>query len=205
MLKPTISTTGATLRRLKPGSDRFVERVPEHGVVIACADDPGSERIAKAASETGRRVVQYGASESADMRITEVALDATGAWFQPVLKGRKLPDVSLKVLGMHNVLNAAAALSVALEVGVGVPDAIEGLALYSGARRRFEFKGEVNGVRVYDDYAHHHSELRATLTAARQIVGWTHHRGVPTASLHANRTVLPRAGRGPWAWQTGCW
>ena len=81
------------------------------------------------------------------------------------------PDVSLQVLGMHNVLNAAAALSVALELGVGAPDAIEGLALYSGARRRFEFKGDVNGVRVYDDYAHHQSELRATLTAARQIVG----------------------------------
>jgi UDP-N-acetylmuramate--alanine ligase len=54
---------------------------------------------------------------------------------------------------------------------VGVADAIEGLALYSGARRRFEFKGEGAGVRVYDDYAHHHTELRATLTAARQIVG----------------------------------
>ena len=154
---------------VEAGFHRFVERVPEHGVLIACADDPGSARIAAAAASSGRRVVQYGASESADMRITEVALDASGAWFQPVLKGRRLPDVSLKVLGMHNVLNAAAALSVALEVGVGVSDAIEGLALYSGARRRFEFKGEANGVRVYDDYAHHHSELRATLTAARQI------------------------------------
>jgi UDP-N-acetylmuramate--alanine ligase len=156
---------------VEAGFQRFVERVPDHGVIVACADDPGSARIARTAVASGRRVVQYGASESADMRITEVALDATGAWFQPVLKGRKLPDVSLKILGMHNVLNAAAALSVALEVGVGVSDAIEGLALYSGARRRFEFKGEVNGVRVYDDYAHHHSELRATLTAARQISG----------------------------------
>src|SRR5215207_1124944 len=88
---------------VEAGFHRFVGRVPEHGVVIACADDPGSERIARAAAETGRKVVQYGASESADMRITEVALDATGAWYQPVLKGRKLPDVSSKVLGMHNV------------------------------------------------------------------------------------------------------
>ena len=156
---------------VEEGFMRFVARVPEHGVVIACADDPGSARVAQVAADAGRRIILYGTSEEADMRITDVALDASGSWFQPVLKGRKLPDVSLQLLGMHNVLNASAAMLVALELGVGVPDAIEGLAFYSGARRRFEFKGEANGVRVYDDYAHHHSELRATLTAARQIAG----------------------------------
>lgn len=156
---------------VEEGFGRFIGRVPEHGVVIACADDPGSARVAQRAVEAGRRVLTYGTAESADMRITDVALDASGAWFQPVLKGRKLPDVSLQIVGVHNVLNATAALSVALEVGVGVPDAIAGLALYSGARRRFEFKGDIDGVKVYDDYAHHHSELRATLTAARQISG----------------------------------
>jgi UDP-N-acetylmuramate--alanine ligase len=156
---------------VEKGFGRFVERVPRHGLVIACADDPGSARVAEHARERGRRVTTYGTSEQADVRITDAALDAGGAWFTPVVKGRRLPDVSLQVLGMHNVLNATAALTVALEVGVGVADAIEGLALYSGARRRFEFKGEAAGVRVYDDYAHHHTELRATLTAARQIVG----------------------------------
>ena len=154
---------------VEDGFRRFVARVPQHGVLIACADDPGALRVAKAASRSGTRILTYGAGEDADMRVTDVALDATGGWFQPVLKGRRLPDVSLQVLGMHNVLNAAGALAVALELKVGAPQAIEGLALYSGARRRFEFKGEFNGVRVYDDYAHHHSELRATLTAARQI------------------------------------
>jgi UDP-N-acetylmuramate--alanine ligase len=114
-------------------------------------------------------VVTYGASADADVHITDVELDATGSWFRPVVKGRRLPDVSLRIVGMHNVLNATAALAVALELGVGVSDAVEGLGQYSGARRRFEFKGEADGVRVYDDYAHHHTELRATLTAARQI------------------------------------
>jgi UDP-N-acetylmuramate--alanine ligase len=153
------------------GFRRFADGVPPRGVVIACGDDPGAASIATYAQQIGRRVVTYGAAPSADVRITDVALDATGAWFRPVVKGRRLPDVSLKVLGMHNVLNAAGALSVALEVGVGVGEAVEGLALYTGARRRFELKGEADGVRVYDDYAHHHTELRATLTAARQIVG----------------------------------
>ncbi len=154
---------------VEAGFCQFVSRVPQQGAVIACADDPGAARVADFARKSGRRVVTYGTSAGADIRITDVELDATGSWFRPVVKGRRLPDVSLKIVGMHNVLNATAALAVTLEVGVGVPDAVEGLAQYSGARRRFEFKGEANGVRVYDDYAHHHTELRATLTAARQI------------------------------------
>jgi UDP-N-acetylmuramate--alanine ligase len=156
---------------VEAGFREFVARVTPDGVVIACADDPGASRVAAAARAIGRRVLTYGSADDADLRVTDVALDARGAWFQPVLKGRRLPDVSLQVLGMHNVLNAAAALAVTVELGVSAAQAIEGLALYSGARRRFEFKGEVNGIRLYDDYAHHHSELRATLTAARQIGG----------------------------------
>ncbi|MFL6179696.1 MAG: UDP-N-acetylmuramate--L-alanine ligase [Actinomycetes bacterium] len=156
---------------IEAGFEEFVARVPQSGLVIACCDDPGAARTAEAARKIGRRVLTYGEADDADLRVTDVALDARGGWFQPVLKGRRLPDVSLQVLGMHNVLNAAAALAITVELGVGTTQAIEGLALYSGARRRFEFKGEVNGVRLYDDYAHHHSELRATLTAARQIVG----------------------------------
>ena len=156
---------------VEQGFYRFVERVAEGGVVIACADDPGSARVAEVAHERGRRVVTYGTGDDADLRVTDVALDSRGSWFQPVLRGRRLPDVSLQVHGMHNVLNAAAALAVCVEIGVNAAQAIEGLALYSGARRRFEFKGEAGGVRLYDDYAHHHTELRATLAAARQIVG----------------------------------
>ncbi len=156
---------------VEAGFRQFVSRVPHDGTVIACADDAGAARVADFARSEGRRVITYGTHDDADIRITDVALDSSGAWFQPVVKGRRLPDVSLKIVGMHNVLNATAALAVALEVGVGVSDAVEGLALYSGARRRFEFKGEAGGVRVYDDYAHHHTELRATLTAARQIAG----------------------------------
>ncbi len=156
---------------VEAGFCEFVSRVPQDGTVIACADDAGAARVAEYARTEGCHVITYGTHDDADIRITDVELDSSGAWFQPVVKGRRLPDVSLKIVGMHNVLNATAALAVALEVGVGVPDAVEGLALYSGARRRFEFKGEADGVRVYDDYAHHHTELRATLTAARQIAG----------------------------------
>jgi UDP-N-acetylmuramate--alanine ligase len=153
------------------GFAQFVERVPPDGLVIACGDDPGAAQVAAVARDSGRRVVTYGASPEADLRVQDVALDVSGAWFRPVLRGRRLPDVSLKVLGLHNVLNAAAALSITLESGVAVSDAVEGLSLYSGARRRFEFKGEADGVRVYDDYAHHHSEINATLTVARHIAG----------------------------------
>ena len=182
---------------VETGFRQFVARVPQHGVVIACADDAGARRVAAFARQEGRRVVTYGTSDDADVRVTDVALDAGGAWFQPVVKGRRLPDVSLKIVGLHNVLNATAALAVALELGIGVSDAVEGLGLYSGARRRFEFKGEGDGVRVYDDYAHHHTELRATLAAARQIAeGGRHRRCLPAVAVHQDRRVPPRARRG---------
>lgn len=77
----------------------------------------------------------------------------------------------MHVVGLHNVLNAGAALTAGVALGYPPGEVVAGLELYTGARRRFEFKGEADGVRVYDDYAHHHSELIATLTAARQIAG----------------------------------
>jgi UDP-N-acetylmuramate--alanine ligase len=79
--------------------------------------------------------------------------------------------LSLQVHGTHNVLNAAAALVTGIGLGLPVADVLEGLSLFSGTRRRFDFKGEVAGIRVFDDYAHHPTEIAATLRAAREVVG----------------------------------
>ncbi|HVQ88957.1 MAG TPA: UDP-N-acetylmuramate--L-alanine ligase [Actinomycetes bacterium] len=149
--------------------DDFVERLEPDGLVIACADDPGAAAAASHAHSTGRTVLTYGEHAAADVRVTGLELTAAGSSFEPVIRGRRQPRVMLRVLGRHNVLNATAALTAGIGLGFGVGEMSEGLELYTGARRRFEFKGEADGVKVYDDYAHHHSEIKATLEAARQI------------------------------------
>ena len=151
--------------------DDFVDRVDSDGLVVACLDDPGSAAAGEHARSLGRSVLTYGEGAGADLRVTGVELSASGSSFEPVFQGRRFSRVSLHILGRHNVLNAAGAFTAGLGLGFSATEMNEGLALYTGARRRFEFKGEADSVRVYDDYAHHHSEIRATLAAARQIAG----------------------------------
>jgi UDP-N-acetylmuramate--alanine ligase len=149
----------------------FVGKVRPGGLVVACADDPGSARVAAHAASTGRRVLTYGASDDADLRLENLHAAGQETVFDAVLRGRRLGSVVLQVIGRHNALNAAGALLAASQLHVSESDLRDGLGLYSGARRRFELKGQAGGVRVYDDYAHHHTELRATLTAARELAG----------------------------------
>jgi UDP-N-acetylmuramate--alanine ligase len=141
------------------------------GFVVVCADDPGAARLAEVARARGTDVRTYGTSEDADLRVTELVTSGTTSRWSPVLRGRRLPVVSLAVPGAHLALNSAAALLTG--IGLGLPEAqlVEGLGLFTGVRRRMELKGTVGGVRVYDDYAHHPTELRAQLTAAREVAG----------------------------------
>lgn len=139
------------------------------GFVVACADDPGSARLAVSARAVGVNVITYGADEHADYRIvSEHSID--GRWDISV-QSTSLTPISLQVPGRHNALNATAAFALCIGLGFEPETVAEGLALFSGTRRRFEFKGEVAGVRVYDDYAHHPTEIAATLRAARAVVG----------------------------------
>ena len=149
----------------------FVSTVDPAGFLVACADDPGSRRLAEHARTLGVDVRTYGTSEDADLRLVDLTVSGTTSRYEPVLRGRRLPPVVLAVPGRHLALNSAAALLTGL--GLGLPEAalVEGLAGFSGVRRRMELKGTVAGVRVYDDYAHHPTELVAQLTAAREVVG----------------------------------
>jgi UDP-N-acetylmuramate--alanine ligase len=160
-----------TLEALEAAFRAFVDRVEPDGVVVACLDDPGAARVAEWARREDRRVVTYGEHAGADLRIESPQISHAGTTFDAILGGRRLGTVTLRVVGHHNALNAAAVLAASDVLGFHTHDVIDGLALYTGARRRFEYKGEAGGVRVYDDYAHHHTELRASLTAARQLVG----------------------------------
>ncbi|MDQ0801637.1 UDP-N-acetylmuramate--L-alanine ligase [Arthrobacter sp. SLBN-112] len=147
--------------------DRFTALLPAYGLLVACADDAGALALAERTRHRGAtRVVLYGTNEAADVRLLD---DGPGQAAVATSAGQWA--LALQVPGRHNALNAAAAFAVALELGVEPAAAAAGLASFSGASRRFELKGTARGVRVFDDYAHHPTEVRAALAAARSVAG----------------------------------
>ena len=149
----------------------FVATIAPGGFLVACADDPGAARLAEAARARDVDVRTYGTGERADLRLEDVVVSGTTSSWTPVLRGRRLPRVQLAVPGRHLALNSAAALLTGLGLGLPESRVVEGLAGYTGVRRRMELKGVAGGVRVYDDYAHHPTEVRAQLLAAREVAG----------------------------------
>ncbi|MGH3342064.1 MAG: UDP-N-acetylmuramate--L-alanine ligase [Carbonactinosporaceae bacterium] len=149
----------------------FAERVEPDGFLVACADDPGARQLAQAARGRGIDVRTYGLTDGADVRIDGLDVRGSGSSFELVVGGRRVGRVELRVPGHHNALNASAAFAVGLGLGFPSSDLREGLAGFTGTRRRFENKGSACGVRVYDDYAHHPTEIEVTLRAARQVAG----------------------------------
>jgi UDP-N-acetylmuramate--alanine ligase len=150
----------------------FIERIDPDGVVLLGADDPGSGQLAPAARDRGIRTLTFGRSETADVRVDALSLAGNGSAFDLVAEGRRLGTVTLQVPGAYNAVNAAGALGLGLAVGLPFGDMAKGLAGFAGVRRRFEFKGVAGGVRVYDDYAHHPTEVAsAALAAARGVAG----------------------------------
>ena len=145
----------------------FANRVAFYGAVIGCADDAG---VARVLPRVKRRVVTYGESPEASLRARAIQLDPTGTTFEVWEGGRSfLGSVRLPIPGRHNVANALAAVAVGRELSIPFPKIASALATFSGVVRRFETKGERAGVRVVDDYAHHPTEIAATLAAARQV------------------------------------
>lgn len=137
---------------------------PAHAVVL-CADDPGANRLNVT---SGAEVMRYGV-HNPDARVVadSVQLTRNGVVFALYFDGKCLGDVDLQITGMHNVRNALAAISSGLTLGVTLPAMLPGLRRFAGVERRFQRLGEARGVRVIDDYAHHPTEIRATLAAAR--------------------------------------
>jgi len=140
------------------------------GFAVVCADDPGAVRLTVRARAEGLDVRTYGEAEDADFRLVDAHLVGQGWTFDTVHHGDRLGTIALAVPGRHNALNALAALACGIGLGFAAEDLRAGLVGFSGTRRRFDFKGEVAGVRVFDDYAHHPTEIAATLAAAREVV-----------------------------------
>ena len=143
-------------------------------LVLTCADDPGAEAVAaRLEPQSPGRVRRYGESGRADYRLSDIRSQGLAVSFAVTAEhspfGEIFAQMTIHVPGRHNALNATAAFATAVELGFAPPRVTAALARYQGARRRLEFKGEADGVRVFDSYAHHPTELAADLRAARDI------------------------------------
>jgi len=148
----------------------FVNKVPFYGAVIVCLDDPNVQGLLP---EIRRRTITYGTTAQADIEASEISCGPFASEFRVRYRTEDLGRFVLRIPGRHNVLNALAAIGVAMELEVK-PDVIrEALATFNGVDRRFQVRGEERGVTVVDDYGHHPTEIRATLDAAR-LCGFRH-------------------------------
>ncbi len=143
----------------------FAGSIPFYGSAVICVDDPGARRLSV---RLDRRVVTYGLAADAEVRADAVTSDPAGSRFRVVARGAELGEARMPLPGRHNVANALAAIAVGLELGLPFGTVRDRLARFTGVARRFEILGERDGVTVVDDYAHHPTEVRATLEAARQ-------------------------------------
>jgi UDP-N-acetylmuramate--alanine ligase len=150
--------------------DQFAQRLLPDGTLLACADDPGAAALLAGMRREGRAGMSYGLSaKGCELQAVAPAPNAAGGFsFDVRLSGKPLLEgVSLQVPGRHNVRNALAAIGVAYRLGLPVLKASQALSQFRGASRRFEVRGEPGGILLVDDYAHHPTEIRATLNAAR--------------------------------------
>jgi len=149
----------------------FVENVPFYGLAVLCIDHPEVQAIIGRIRD--RRIVTYGFSALADVRADNITPVPGGSRFDVLILGRDgerrtIEGVQIKIPGRHNVQNALAAIAVAIELGIPDEQIVAGFERFDGVKRRFTHVGEADGAIVIDDYAHHPTEIRAVLAAARE-------------------------------------
>ena len=141
------------------------------GSAVVCGDDKGAQAVTQSARELGAKVITYGQGIENDAVLSLLPSGSIGSEFTITYQGQEHGPIKLLVPGVHNALNATAAFIAAFTLGCTPQQGITGLQSFTGTHRRFEFRGEVSGVRVFDDYAHHPTEIDAVLRAARTVVG----------------------------------
>jgi len=162
-----------TLADFYQAFQQFANRLVSGGRLLGCVDDPGASRLLREQAAGGQQVSGYGLATTgkgigADYYPVDLAANERGGYdFILHWRGEPLGKVSSQVPGVHNVLNALGALAVVHQLHLDLTQAVQALADFRGTSRRFEIKGEVQGVLIIDDYAHHPTEIRATLAAAR--------------------------------------
>jgi UDP-N-acetylmuramate--alanine ligase len=154
-----------SLDRLKAAFLSFVNKVPFYGVSFICNEN---EHVRELVPNIHRRYMTYGLSGFPDIRAADIEKRFMGASFDVIYRNASIGRFSIPIPGMHNVLNALACIGVALELKMEAGAIRAALDSFGGIQRRFEFKGEAKGVKVYDDYGHHPTEIRATIAAAKE-------------------------------------
>jgi len=153
------------LKSIKKAFIEYANKVPFFGSVIVCLDDHGVQSIIP---EIKKEIVTYGLSKQANLRAENIEMKDFKSDYITVFDRKKLGKIKLNVMGVHNILNSLLAIASGLELDIPFPEIQKGLSEYNGVFRRFEFKGEKNGIAVYDDYAHHPTEIEATLKGIKE-------------------------------------
>ncbi|MDQ6936634.1 MAG: UDP-N-acetylmuramate--L-alanine ligase [Actinomycetota bacterium] len=151
--------------------EQFTHHIVDGGLLVACADDPGSAAIAQYGRERGLRVLTYGERATADVVVSDVVEGPSAVTFGVTGPVERSAVTLGALVGRHMALNGAAALTVAAELSLDLDRVAEVWRNFAGVQRRFELRGTADGVRVYDDYAHHPTEVAASLRAARAASG----------------------------------
>jgi UDP-N-acetylmuramate--alanine ligase len=164
-----------TFEKAKQAFLAFVENIPFYGFAVMCMDHPVVQEVIGQVRD--RRVITYGTSPQADVRLTDVSYADGETRFSVRLTDRRsgathdIGNLALAIPGDHNALNSTAALAVAKELGISDEAIRAGFRSFTGVKRRFTRTGAHNGVAVFDDYGHHPVEIAAVLRAARKVTG----------------------------------
>jgi len=152
---------------LKGAFLQFINKIPFYGIAVICVEN---EYLKEMLPNIERKFLTYGMSDSADIYAKDIRRTSAGMSFEPVYKGKPLGIFTIPMPGTHNVLNCIAAIATAIELQIPTEVISNALGNFSGIHRRFELKGECKGIKVYDDYGHHPSEIKATLKAAKECL-----------------------------------
>jgi len=145
---------------------QFANKVPFYGLNILCLDN---EHVQGLIPQLEKRYLTYGLTPQADLQAREVAVKGLSTTFKVCYHNEEIGTIELKMPGTHNVYNALAAIATALELDLKFPVIKEALETFEGVQRRFQVKGEFNKITLVDDYGHHPTEIKATLSAAKSI------------------------------------
>ena len=155
-----------TMERIRAAFKIFIENIDrETGCAVLCFDNENLRELAK---NIDRKIISYAIDNDADFTAKNIRTTTKGINFVVFNRGKVLGKVQLAIYGRHNILNALATIATALEVGISFEEIAAGLSNFHGAKRRFQAKGRVRNILIVDDYAHHPTEIAATLKAARE-------------------------------------
>lgn len=175
------------LKQIKQVFLDFIDRIPFYGLAVLCLDN---ESVQDLIPQVKKRFTTYGLSTQADLQAKKIVFEGPRTHFSVVYRGEALGEIVLNLPGIHNVQNALAGVAVGIELGISFDTIKNALENLGGVQRRIEIKGEQNGITVMDDYGHHPTEIKSTLSAIRQswpdrrlVVAFQPHRYTRTAAL----------------------